>query len=158
MRPENNSKMLMVCLYQNRFWNLDKTEFRIPPKMNIQIWDNDKFSLDDYLGQSIALFSTVIPDNKMHTNVLKQIDNKNWKTHDLSITLLQAQWSWICCIWSLQLKAQRNAAWRWYRAWKAQACPKLQRLPPCSPRSQCEAGGLAWLSRMENMWLGYVQK
>ena len=56
MRPENNSKMLMVCLYQNRFWNLDKTEFRIPPKLNIQIWDNDKFSLDDYLGQSIALF------------------------------------------------------------------------------------------------------
>lgn len=37
-------------LFQDHFWNLDKTEFRIPPKLTIQIWDNDKFSLDDYLG------------------------------------------------------------------------------------------------------------
>lgn len=37
---------------QEYFWNLDKTEFRIPPRLVIQIWDNDKFSLDDYLGRS----------------------------------------------------------------------------------------------------------
>lgn len=41
-----------VCL-QEHFWNLDKTEFRIPPKLIIQIWDNDKFSLDDYLGEKL---------------------------------------------------------------------------------------------------------
>ena len=35
---------------QEHFWNLDKSEFRIPPKLIVQIWDNDKFSLDDYLG------------------------------------------------------------------------------------------------------------
>lgn len=41
-----------MCFYfQEHFWNLDKTEFRIPPKLIIQIWDNDKFSLDDYLGE-----------------------------------------------------------------------------------------------------------
>lgn len=39
---------------QEHFWNLDKTEFRIPPKLMIQIWDNDKFSLDDYLGENTA--------------------------------------------------------------------------------------------------------
>ncbi|XP_056626816.1 myoferlin isoform X1 [Triplophysa dalaica] len=41
-----------LCLVSKKehFWNLDKTELRIPPKLNIQIWDNDKFSLDDYLG------------------------------------------------------------------------------------------------------------
>ncbi|XP_008319982.1 myoferlin [Cynoglossus semilaevis] len=41
-----------LCLMSRKehFWNLDKTEFRIPPKLMIQIWDNDKFSLDDYLG------------------------------------------------------------------------------------------------------------
>lgn len=38
---------------QEHFWNLDKTEFRIPPKLIIQIWDNDKFSLDDYLGETV---------------------------------------------------------------------------------------------------------
>lgn len=35
---------------KEHFWSLDKTEFRIPPKLTVQIWDNDKFSLDDYLG------------------------------------------------------------------------------------------------------------
>lgn len=40
---------------QEHFWNLDKTEFRIPPKLTIQIWDNDKFSLDDYLGKTALL-------------------------------------------------------------------------------------------------------
>lgn len=44
------SKLLWVFFFQDHFWNLDKTEFRIPPKFIIQIWDNDKFSLDDYLG------------------------------------------------------------------------------------------------------------
>lgn len=38
---------------QERFWSLDKTEFRIPPKLIVQIWDNDKFSLDDYLGEAL---------------------------------------------------------------------------------------------------------
>lgn len=42
---------------QDHFWNLDKTEFRIPPKLTIQIWDNDKFSLDDYLGKTAMLLT-----------------------------------------------------------------------------------------------------
>ncbi|CAF3604526.1 unnamed protein product, partial [Rotaria sordida] len=32
------------------FWSYDATEFKIPPVLNIQIWDNDKFSRDDFLG------------------------------------------------------------------------------------------------------------
>ncbi|XP_055032052.2 myoferlin isoform X1 [Misgurnus anguillicaudatus] len=41
-----------LCLVSKKehFWSLDKTEFRTPPKLVVQIWDNDKFSLDDYLG------------------------------------------------------------------------------------------------------------
>ncbi|CAB1341784.1 unnamed protein product, partial [Coregonus sp. 'balchen'] len=41
-----------LCLVSRKehFWNLDQTEFRTPPKLIVQIWDNDKFSLDDYLG------------------------------------------------------------------------------------------------------------
>uniref|UniRef100_A0A6I8S929 C2 domain-containing protein n=1 Tax=Xenopus tropicalis TaxID=8364 RepID=A0A6I8S929_XENTR len=31
-------------------WSLDETEIKLPPKLNIQIWDNDKFSRDDYIG------------------------------------------------------------------------------------------------------------
>ncbi|XP_072112884.1 dysferlin isoform X1 [Mobula birostris] len=35
---------------KEHFWSLDKTEVKIPPQLMIQIWDNDKFSFDDYLG------------------------------------------------------------------------------------------------------------
>ncbi|XP_072543804.1 dysferlin isoform X6 [Salminus brasiliensis] len=35
---------------KEHFWSLDKAETKLPPKLTIQIWDNDKFSFDDYLG------------------------------------------------------------------------------------------------------------
>ncbi|MCJ8731563.1 hypothetical protein PDJAM_G00200870 [Pangasius djambal] len=35
---------------KEHFWSLDKAETKVPPKLTIQIWDNDKFSFDDYLG------------------------------------------------------------------------------------------------------------
>ncbi|XP_069779523.1 dysferlin isoform X4 [Narcine bancroftii] len=35
---------------KEHFWSLDKTELKISPQLIIQIWDNDKFSFDDYLG------------------------------------------------------------------------------------------------------------
>uniref|UniRef100_UPI00398F8D26 dysferlin n=1 Tax=Pristiophorus japonicus TaxID=55135 RepID=UPI00398F8D26 len=35
---------------KEHFWSLDKTEAKISPELIIQIWDNDKFSFDDYLG------------------------------------------------------------------------------------------------------------
>ncbi|XP_028323587.1 myoferlin [Gouania willdenowi] len=44
------AEQLCVVSRKDHFWNLDQTEFRVPPKLIIQIWDNDKFSLDDYLG------------------------------------------------------------------------------------------------------------
>lgn len=31
---------------------MDKTENKISPQLIFQIWDNDKFSFDDYLGKS----------------------------------------------------------------------------------------------------------
>uniref|UniRef100_A0A3Q2YKB9 Myoferlin n=1 Tax=Hippocampus comes TaxID=109280 RepID=A0A3Q2YKB9_HIPCM len=46
---------------KEHFWNLDKTEFRIPPKLIIQIWDNDKFSLDDYLSIELDLLNLIAP-------------------------------------------------------------------------------------------------
>ncbi|XP_053560319.1 dysferlin isoform X2 [Bombina bombina] len=41
-----------VCSVSKKehFWSLDKMENKIPPNLMIQIWDNDKFSFDDYLG------------------------------------------------------------------------------------------------------------
>uniref|UniRef100_A0A672V9D5 Myoferlin n=1 Tax=Strigops habroptila TaxID=2489341 RepID=A0A672V9D5_STRHB len=56
------AEQLCVISKKEHFWSLDKTEFRIPPKLIIQIWDNDKFSLDDYLGfVELDLHKTIIP-------------------------------------------------------------------------------------------------
>uniref|UniRef100_A0A4W6E422 Myoferlin n=1 Tax=Lates calcarifer TaxID=8187 RepID=A0A4W6E422_LATCA len=58
------AEQLCVISKKEHFWNLDKTEFRTPPKLTIQIWDNDKFSLDDYLGSVELDLLTLIPPAK----------------------------------------------------------------------------------------------
>ncbi|XP_022619550.1 myoferlin isoform X1 [Seriola dumerili] len=58
------AEQLCVISRKEHFWNLDKTEFRIPPKLIIQIWDNDKFSLDDYLGSVELDLLSLIPPAK----------------------------------------------------------------------------------------------
>ncbi|XP_044284631.1 dysferlin isoform X4 [Varanus komodoensis] len=51
-----------VCCVAKKehFWSLDKTENKVPPQLILQIWDNDKFSFDDYLG-SIQLDLSSMP-------------------------------------------------------------------------------------------------
>lgn len=42
----------MFLFLQEHFWSMDKVETKLPPKLTIQIWDNDKFSFDDFLGKT----------------------------------------------------------------------------------------------------------
>ncbi|XP_062256997.1 myoferlin isoform X1 [Platichthys flesus] len=58
------AEQLCVVSRKEHFWNLDKSEFRIPPKLIVQIWDNDKFSLDDYLGSIELDLLSLIPPAK----------------------------------------------------------------------------------------------
>ncbi|XP_028856711.1 dysferlin isoform X9 [Denticeps clupeoides] len=44
------AEQLCIIDKKEHFWSLDKAETKIPPKLIVQIWDNDKFSFDDYLG------------------------------------------------------------------------------------------------------------
>ncbi|XP_044276588.1 myoferlin [Varanus komodoensis] len=56
------AEQLCTVSKKEHFWSIDNTEFRIPPKLLIQIWDNDKFSLDDYLGfVELDLHNTIMP-------------------------------------------------------------------------------------------------
>nr|XP_057917197.1 myoferlin-like isoform X2 [Doryrhamphus excisus] len=67
-----------LCLVSKKehFWSLDKTEFRIPPKLIVQIWDNDKFSLDDYLGTlELDLHNLVPPAKTPEKCSLSMMDN-----------------------------------------------------------------------------------
>uniref|UniRef100_A0A673BC18 Dysferlin, limb girdle muscular dystrophy 2B (autosomal recessive) n=1 Tax=Sphaeramia orbicularis TaxID=375764 RepID=A0A673BC18_9TELE len=47
------AEQLCVIDKKEHFWSLDKAETKLPPKLSIQIWDNDKFSFDDYLGHLV---------------------------------------------------------------------------------------------------------
>ncbi|TKC36060.1 hypothetical protein EI555_006188 [Monodon monoceros] len=44
-----------VCTVSKKdaFWRLDKTESKIPARAVFQIWDNDKFSFDDFLEDAL---------------------------------------------------------------------------------------------------------
>ncbi|XP_043537059.1 myoferlin-like, partial [Chiloscyllium plagiosum] len=41
---------VLVINKKNYIWSLDETEMKMPPKLILQLWDNDKVSFDDYLG------------------------------------------------------------------------------------------------------------
>ena len=47
------------CL-QEHFYSLDKTEMHLPPRLTIQIWDNDLFNPDDFIGNCPPLVRIVI--------------------------------------------------------------------------------------------------
>ncbi len=39
-----SSEQYMVVKKKDNFWSLDYTDVKLPPVLNIQVWDNDKFS------------------------------------------------------------------------------------------------------------------
>uniref|UniRef100_A0A4W6EZ65 Dysferlin, limb girdle muscular dystrophy 2B (autosomal recessive) n=1 Tax=Lates calcarifer TaxID=8187 RepID=A0A4W6EZ65_LATCA len=47
------AEQLCVVDKKEHFWSMDKAETKLAPKLTIQIWDNDKFSFDDYLGHLV---------------------------------------------------------------------------------------------------------
>uniref|UniRef100_UPI00358F149C dysferlin isoform X2 n=1 Tax=Myxine glutinosa TaxID=7769 RepID=UPI00358F149C len=47
------AEQLCMLSQKEHFWSLDATEQRVPPRLNLQIWDNDKFSFDDFLGSLV---------------------------------------------------------------------------------------------------------
>ncbi|XP_052821675.1 myoferlin isoform X1 [Octopus bimaculoides] len=64
----------MVVKKKEHFWSLDETELNIAPNFMLQIWDNDTFSSDDFLGVlELNLNSMPTPSKKASQCNLKQI-------------------------------------------------------------------------------------
>lgn len=75
------AEQLCIVAKKEHFWSIDQTEFRVPPRLIIQIWDNDKFSLDDYLGfLELDLHQTIIPaksSEKCNLNMIPDLKAMN---------------------------------------------------------------------------------
>uniref|UniRef100_A0A287DG32 Myoferlin n=1 Tax=Ictidomys tridecemlineatus TaxID=43179 RepID=A0A287DG32_ICTTR len=75
------AEQLCIVAKKEHFWSIDQTEFRVPPRLIIQIWDNDKFSLDDYLGfLELDLHHTIIPaksSEKCHLDMIPDLKTMN---------------------------------------------------------------------------------
>lgn len=69
------AEQLMVSKKKDHFWSLDETKSKLPALLNLQIWDNDKFSADDFLGQmSFNLNSMMKPVKESSKCGLHQLD------------------------------------------------------------------------------------
>ena len=152
----------MSVFLQEHFWHLDKSEFRTPPKLIVQIWDNDKFSLDDYLGEKhflvIYLIYMTWPDKVKVLKVrglLRCVHHTDIHHHFLS-SLSQVQLNWTYSIWSPRLRPQRSAAWRCCQGCQCQPSQKTLHLTHSFLRSLYEAGGHALWSRTGNKFSVYV--
>ena len=49
----------MVIKKKQHFYSLTKTEVHVPPRFTMQVWDNDLFSPDDFIGELNAQVSIV---------------------------------------------------------------------------------------------------
>ncbi|NXS69893.1 MYOF protein, partial [Pandion haliaetus] len=59
------AEQLCVLPRKEHFWSLDETVLKVPPKLILQVWDNDKFSADDFLGV-LELELTRLPQPAQH--------------------------------------------------------------------------------------------
>ncbi|XP_042657372.1 fer-1-like protein 5 [Tyto alba] len=59
------AEQLCVLPRKEHFWSLDETVLKVPPKLILQVWDNDKFSADDFLGV-LELELTKLPQPAQH--------------------------------------------------------------------------------------------
>uniref|UniRef100_A0A3B3CY95 Dysferlin, limb girdle muscular dystrophy 2B (autosomal recessive) n=1 Tax=Oryzias melastigma TaxID=30732 RepID=A0A3B3CY95_ORYME len=58
------AEQLCVIDKKEHFWSVDKAETKLVPKLTIQIWDNDKFSFDDYLGHLVLDLNHMLRPSK----------------------------------------------------------------------------------------------
>ncbi len=66
----------VVVKRKEHFWSLDETTAKQPPLLTLQIWDNDKFTADDFIGQlSLDLNKMIKPAKTCDLCGLHQLPN-----------------------------------------------------------------------------------
>ena len=63
----------MVIKKKESAFALDETEYKMPPRLNLQVWDADSFSADDFLGECFFLLFSF---SKSNTCLLRRCKTK----------------------------------------------------------------------------------
>ncbi|KAM6036239.1 fer-1-like protein 5 [Theristicus caerulescens] len=75
------AEQLCILPRKEHFWSLDETVLKVPPKLILQVWDNDKFSADEFLGV-LELELTRLPRPAQHprdcTPTLQETPKSSW--------------------------------------------------------------------------------
>ncbi|KAK6186023.1 hypothetical protein SNE40_008141 [Patella caerulea] len=82
----------MVVKKKEHFWSLDETEQHLAPILMTQIWDNDKFSADDFLGTlELNLNNMPLPAKKARSCNLKMIPDVNSTNTVKTVSLFESK-------------------------------------------------------------------
>ena len=80
------AEQLIVIKRKQHSWSLDETVVKTQPILNLQIWDNDKFSSDDFLGQlSLNLNNIIKPVKTSDKCGLHQLNKNNESPNNVSL-------------------------------------------------------------------------
>lgn len=77
-------KPQIFAVLQEKFWSLDETEQRLPPIFTVQVWDNDKFSFDDFLGKAYEIYKTLT----VHWNVFPSTSRLDYNAGSTKLEFL----------------------------------------------------------------------
>jgi hypothetical protein len=69
---------VMVLRKKEHFFSLDETEILIPPKITLQVWDNDIFNADDFIGTlDLKLDQVPVPQKSAKKCDLSMLPDSN---------------------------------------------------------------------------------
>ncbi|NWT06537.1 MYOF protein, partial [Mionectes macconnelli] len=74
------AEKLCAIGHREHIWSLDKTVLKVPPKLILQVWDNDKFKADDLLGV-LELDLTKLPHPALTPTLCKAMP---WESPSIS--------------------------------------------------------------------------
>uniref|UniRef100_A0A8C5YK51 C2 domain-containing protein n=1 Tax=Marmota marmota marmota TaxID=9994 RepID=A0A8C5YK51_MARMA len=89
-----------VCIQSQKdyIWSLDPTLMKYPARLIIQVWDNDIFSADDFLGVlELDLSDMPFPAQHAHYCTLKMMDNTSAQYKHFSLFKKKVVTGWWPC-------------------------------------------------------------
>nr|XP_054765598.1 myoferlin-like [Lytechinus pictus] len=79
-------EQVIVVKKKEHFWSVSETETRVPATLVIQIWDNDKFSADDFIGTlELDLNRMMSPIKKVQSCTIERLPEGDDPSPNMSL-------------------------------------------------------------------------